>query len=189
MFINPKHAIQEGWVKFPEWMSEEFKQKCIQPNALDFTADRLFTINSSPRFMISETYKSMRPNEEVMPGVYYESTWPNGENGGEVEYWELHDKCCYDAMSDFYVTVPEGVAAHLITRSTFNRNGVFIQSGLYDSGFKGNCGFVIYNMGGPTSLAPHTRIGQLIFTTSEDSGKLYAGGYSRTNGVHWTDPS
>ena len=170
MFINPKHAIQEGWVTFPEWMSEDFKQKCIQPNALDFTIDRLFSIKPTDRFTISETTKTMRLNEEVHPG----------------SYWDLGPGC-YDAMSDFYVNVPEGVAAWLITRSTFNRNGTFIQSGLYDSGFKGNCGFVIYNIGGLTSIAPGTRIGQLIFVKSEDSGKLYAGGYNTEAGQHWTD--
>lgn len=169
MFINPRHAIQEGWVAFPEWMSEDFKQKCIQPNALDFTVDAIYHIMED-RFQISESSKTMRTQYPLEP---HEGNFVIG-------------KGCYDAMSDFYVTVPEGVAAHLITRSTFNRNGLFIQSGLYDSGFKGNCGFVIYNMGGVAHIAPHTRIGQLIFTTSEDSGKLYAGGYNTEAGQHWT---
>lgn len=169
MFINPKHAIAEGWVKFPEWMDEAFQQKCIQPNALDFTVDHVFSITEDP-FVISEAGKEMRTQHKLLP----------------TERGFLLDVGCYDAMSDFYVTVPAGVAAHLITRSTFNRNGLFIQSGLYDSGFKGNCGFVIYNMGGPAIIAPNTRIGQLIFTTSEDSGKLYAGGYNTEAGQHWT---
>lgn len=174
MFINPKHALAEGWVKFPEWMSEEFQQKCIQPNALDFTVDHMFSIDSTTEFKISESAKHMRDQDKEGTLVF-----PDGE------FWRLAVGC-YDAMSDFYVTVPDGVAAHLITRSTFNRNGVFIQSGLYDSGFKGNCGFVIYNMGGVTEIAPATRIGQLVFTTSEDSGKLYAGGYNTEAGQHWT---
>lgn len=169
MFINPKHAIQEGWVTFPEWMSEDFKQKCIQPNALDFTVDSVYFIGDD-EFKISEEGKHMRTQSKMET---FEGNF-------------LLSKGCYDAMSDFYVNVPEGVAAHLITRSTFNRNGLFIQSGLYDSGFKGNCGFVIYNMGGSATIAPHTRIGQLIFTTSEDSGKLYAGGYNTEAGQHWT---
>jgi deoxycytidine triphosphate deaminase len=169
MFINPKHAIAEGWVKFPEWMPEEFQQRCIQPNALDFTVDHMYGINDD-QFQISEAGKLMR------------TQYPLAQVDGMFHL----NKGCYDAMSDFYVTVPEGVAAHLITRSTFNRNGLFIQSGLYDSGFRGNCGFVIYNMGGSAVIAPHTRIGQLIFTTSEDSGKLYAGGYNTEAGQHWT---
>lgn len=183
MFINPKVAIEQGWVKFPEWMSEEFKQKCIQPNALDFTIDRLFSVKPTDKFMISENAKTMRSNVEVPICMYYGAEWP--ENGGELTYWDL-EVGCYDAMSDFYVEVPEGVAAWLITRSTFNRNGTFIQSGLYDSGFKGNCGFVLYNMGGVASIAPRTRIGQLIFVKSEASGIMYAGGYNTEAGQHWT---
>lgn len=169
MFINPKVAIEQGWVKFPEWMSEGFQQKCIQPNALDFTVDAFYLIGEDT-FKISETDKTMRAQAklETVEGKY------------------LLTKGCYDAMSDFYVSVPEGIAAYLITRSTFNRNGVFIQSGLYDSGFKGNCGFVVYNMGGVTEIAPHTRIGQLIFVKSEDSGIMYAGGYNTEAGQHWT---
>lgn len=182
MFINPNHAIAEGWVKFPEWMSEEFQQKCIQPNALDFTVDHVFNIANTDTFMISEDNKKMRSQVMIAPHQYYDKEWPETEG---PQYWQLTPGC-YDAMSDFYVTVPEGIAAHLITRSTFNRNGVFIQSGLYDSGFKGNCGFVIYNMGGNTEIAPHTRIGQLIFTKSEPSGVVYAGGYNTEAGQHWT---
>ncbi len=169
MFINPKHAIAEGWVTFPDWMSEDFKQKCIQPNALDFTVDSVYIIGDDV-FTISEAGKTMRTQVKLET---FEGNFVLAQG-------------CYDAMSDFYVNVPEGVAAHLITRSTFNRNGVFIQSGLYDSGFKGNCGFVIYNIGGSTVITPGTRIGQLIFTTSEDSGKLYAGGYNTEAGQHWT---
>lgn len=169
MFINPKQAIAEGWVKFPEWMSEESQQKCIQPNALDFTVDAIYIIGNDS-FEISETSKIMRAQTKLET---FEGNF-------------LLTQGCYDAMSDFYVNVPEGVAACLVTRSTFNRNGVFIQSGLYDSGFKGNCGFVIYNMGGNTKITPRTRIGQLIFVKSEDSGVMYAGGYNTEGGQHWT---
>lgn len=169
MFINPKTAIEKGWVKFPDWMPEDFQQKCIQPNALDFTVDTIYNIGDDT-FRISESSKTMRSQHylDVVDGNY------------------MLSKGCYDAMSDFYVSVPEGVAAWLITRSTFNRNGVFIQSGLYDSGFKGNCGFVIYNTRGVAMIEPHTRIGQLIFVKSEDSGIMYAGGYNTEAGQHWT---
>ena len=35
------------------------------------------------------------------------------------------------------VSIEEGYAGFVITRSTLNRNGVFITSGLYDSGYHG----------------------------------------------------
>lgn len=178
MFINPKQAIEEGWVKFPEWMSEEQKQKCVQPNALDFTIDHLYRISTTDVFTISESSKQMCQNTKL--DASHTTVAGNSYNA-----WSINAGC-YDAMSDFYVEVPSGVAAHLITRSTFNRNGLFIQSGLYDSGFKGNVGFVIYNMRGVAVIEPNTRIGQLIFTKSDDSGVMYAGGYNTEAGQHWT---
>ena len=51
-------------------------------------------------------------------------------------------------MSDFFVTVPAGLAAFLIVRSTLNRNGIFITSGLYDQGFSNNIGFVMQKSDG-----------------------------------------
>lgn len=170
MFISPLTAIEKGWIKFPDWMSEEQKQKCIQPNALDFTIDSLFVIDKDTPFQISEEAKVMRKTLKC------ECT----------DWWTLLYQECYDAMSDFYVSVPSGVAAVLVPRSTFNRNGLFIMSGLYDSGFENNIGFMIYNMGGNTKISPHTRIGQIIFTDSENAGKLYDGIYNGNKGQHWS---
>ena len=176
MFINPKVAIEKGWVKFPDWMNEGQRNRCIQPNALDFTLDKLFTIKASNTFSISEDSKTMRGGDPTPLSTGVDGT----------PAWMLAPKECYDGMSDFYVDVPEGVAAMLVTRSTFNRNGVFIQSGLYDSGYRGACGYVIYNMGGAAFIAPNTRIGQLIFIESENA-LMYAGGYNHKEGTHYTE--
>ncbi len=172
MFISPKVAIQEGWVKFPTWMDETFQQKCIQPNALDITCDRLFAINQENTFVLSETTKQMRGSYEQ----YAYSDW-----------WDMQPHTCYDMMSDFYVSVPAGVAGIFVTRSTLNRNGLQVTSGIWDSGFVGNLGGVITNNSGITKLAPHTRVCQLAFIKSEDSGILYAGGYNTKQGEHWAE--
>lgn len=170
MFISPNIAIDNQWIKFPDWMSDQQKQKCIQPNAIDFTVDRLFTIDDQKTFRIDEDNKTMRGGEELFP---------------VQQYWILHTES-YDAMSDFYIEVPDGVAAYMIVRSTFNRNGLFITSGLYDSGFCGNVGFVIHNNSGTAHIKPRTRIGQLIFVDSDSVGS-YAGGYNAQQGFHWTE--
>jgi deoxycytidine triphosphate deaminase len=92
-------------------------------------------------------------------------------------------------MSDFYVSVPEKVAGDLIIRSTLNRCGLALNSGLWDSGFKGNLGAIIYNRtSGQFRLMPHTRVCQLKFIMSDSSG-MYAGGYNREMGKHWLDTS
>lgn len=175
MFINPHTAIKEGWIKFPDWMNDTFREKCIQPNAIDFTLDDIFEMNplipsESRYFRLSETTKRMRTFNRV-----------NVEDG-----FFGFDIGCYDAISDFYVDIPEGVAAELIIRSTLNRNGLFITSGLYDSGFKGHIGFMLHNRGGYAEIAYHTRIAQIKFVKSDSAG-MYAGGYNHKQGQHWAD--
>ena len=176
MFINPKTAIKEGWVTGianPEVQ--------VQPNAIDFTLDHLYTIADKP-FVISEGGKSMRGGEpvEAYPGLVR----PGVEG---AEHWNLHASRVYDGMSDMYVELPEGVAAMLIIRSTFNRNGLFLTSGLYDSGYKGHLGFALHNRAtAPALIAPGTRVGQVIFVSSDSAG-MYAGGWNHDAGTHHSE--
>jgi deoxycytidine triphosphate deaminase len=171
MFINPTVAIDNGWIK------GDFGYDNVQPNAIDFTLNKLFTINQSQAFRIDSDEKRMRGGSEV------KATFDPRFN---KEYWTLHAGNCYDGMSDFYVDIPEGVAAMLIVRSTFNRNGIFITSGLYDSGYKGHCGFAIHNNSGIAHIEPNTRIGQIIFVES-GTAKLYNGSWNHKDGSHYSE--
>lgn len=177
MFINPKTAIEQGWVKFPDWMTKEQQDKCIQPNALDFDIDRVFAFKSEANpFMLSEHDKLMRPTVEISP---------TSDDAGQ--WWYLPANSVTDFSSSFYVTIPEGVAAMLIVRSTLNRNGLFITSGLYDATFKGMIAGCIHNRGPEATIAKGTRIGQIIFIKSEFSGVAYSGNYNTLQGQHWTE--
>lgn len=178
MFINPKTAIDNGWIK------GDITDKHIQPNAIDFTLDRVFCI-SDGSCAIAEFGKRMRPQAEVTPFPIVRELYEIKDVPYTTEGWILH-KGSYDCMSDFYVEVPEGVAAYLIVRSTFNRNGMFITSGLYDSGFKGHVGFVLHNMIGQAAVPKGTRVGQIIFVSSENAG-VYAGGWNHEAGTHHTE--
>ena len=171
MIINPNTAINNGWIS---GLTNPEKQ--IQPNAIDFQIDRLFTINEKKTFVISEERKSMRGGEEVK----------SFENSDGETFWRLLPNSVYDAMSNIHVQVPDDVAATLIIRSTFNRNGIFLTSGLYDAGFDGSCGFAIHNRSGEAFIAPGTRIGQIMFWTADSSGK-YEGQYNTEKGAHWND--
>lgn len=166
MFINPKEAIQLGWIK-----NIKDPEKQVQPNAIDFTLDKVMTMDRFDLAIISESKKQMR------------STWLEAVR---VDSWHLTGQRVYDGTSDVYVEVPEGVAAVLFTRSTFARNGVFILSGLYDSGYKGHIGFTIYTMGGDIAIAPGTRIGQIAFMRADSAG-VYAGGWNHQQGTHYTE--
>lgn len=185
MFISPKTAIENGWVTHPkcktlqDWEDNKF----ICPNAIDFTLDTLFSVYVYNQFIISEHGKQMRGGNKVEPVI---DRRHKHESGEDLYFWHLRDHI-YDGMSDVYVDLPEGVAAMLIIRSTFNRNGIFLTSGLYDSGFKGHLGFALHNRAeGKTSIAKGTRVGQVIFVASDSAG-MYTGGYNHEEGTHYTE--
>ena len=172
MLISPLEAIQQGWIQFPDWMTEDQRQKCIQPNAIDITADKFFglLIGIEPA-RLSETEKSFHKLRECTP-----------DSNGFVR---LHGGGAFDIQSDFYVKIPTGVAAELIIRSTLNRMGLALNAGLWDSGFEGNLGAIIHNRVGDVLMAPHTRVCQIKFYRSDSVG-LYAGGYNTEKGQHWS---
>jgi deoxycytidine triphosphate deaminase len=176
MFINPKTAIENGWITWNDNISDI--KKYIQPNAIDFDCSSIMCMsNPDDRYaFLSEDSKSM-------------ANWDKLHTTGNDTYghvWYLERDNFYDFTSNFYVDLPRGVAAELIIRSTLNRNGTFLTSGLYDSGFKGQIAGMLHIRGCKILLAPNTRIGQIKFIQS-DSVELYAGGYNHTKDTHWTD--
>lgn len=179
MFINPREAIGKGWV------TGIHNDNQVQPNAIDFTLDRVFYIRGRDSFVISEEGKQMRSVVEADPVLdrrYKEQT------GKELYFWHLREPFI-DGTSDVYVDLPEGVAAMLVIRSSFSRNGIFLTSGLYDSGFKGHLGFLLHNRApGLFSVAKGTRVGQVMFVRA-DSAKLYGGGWSHEEGTHYSEKS
>ena len=180
MFINPRHVIEQGWITGPQQTIDE---KYIQPNALDFTIDRLFSINDNDPFIISDRGKTMRGGNEIIPTTYSD---PADGIPWEGLFWNVESHKVYDAMSNFHVKVPDDVAVMLIIRSTFNRNGLFLTSGLYDTGFDGSVGFAIPNRSGVARIAPGTRVGQIMFMDADSAGK-YAGQYNTEARQHWTE--
>jgi deoxycytidine triphosphate deaminase len=85
-------------------------------------------------------------------------------------------------MSPAYVEMPEGTVGWLVTRSTLNRNGVFVLSGLYDSGYKGHINGMLYNRGGPMVMEKMSRVSQFIVGSSDSFG-TYSGGYNTDEGI------
>ncbi len=170
MFINPKIAIQKGWIT---GLNDPDKQ--VQPNAIDFTADKAFEV-ADKEFYISETHKQMRGGEQVVPRpTFYES---NNRNSWYIAGGEM-----LDFLSDVYVDLPEGVAAQLVIRPSLARKGLQLVSGLYDSGFKGHIGFLLHNRHRfEAFIAEGTRVGQIIFIQA-DASKGYLGFYSHDAGT------
>ena len=130
-----------------------------QPNAVDLRVSKIFKMDG--QFLISEDKKVHRSTEELIPD--------------EKDWWSL-DTGVYEIVMENIVSVGEGYAGFVITRSTLNRNGVFITSGLYDSGYHGVMAGALHIRGGKTFIKKGTRVGQFIMFEAETLS-LYDGSY------------
>lgn len=120
----------------------------VQPNAVDVKIDKLFAINRDEVFHINEDMKQHRGSKEIEPN--------------EFGNFELEPGKCYEFLAEGEVSIGEGEAGFIITRSTLNRNGLFLTSGLYDSGYVGVMAGVIHNNSGPAIIQRGTRVGQML---------------------------
>lgn len=132
----------------------------VQPNAVDLRLGKVFWIDSK-EFAIDEEQKVHRGSVEMKPD----------ENG----YYLLMPGH-YEVVMENIIDVAEGQAGFVITRSTLNRNGVFLTSGLYDSGYNGVMAGVMHVNIGPMRIKQGTRIGQYLNWDAETLHK-YDGDY------------
>jgi len=130
-----------------------------QPNAVDLRVDKVFRLNDT-QFEISESEKKHRGSWEVKPhdGHFY------------------LEKGTYEIIMENMVTIPEGYAGWVITRSTLNRNGLFITSGLYDSGYSGVMAGALHVEHGSAKIEKGTRVGQFLMFEAETLS-MYDGDY------------
>lgn len=135
-------------------------QNDIQPNAIDLRLDKVFAIKDS-LFTIDEETKMHRGTEEIEPS--------------DLNYWFLHPGT-YEVVMQNIIRVGQDEAGWVITRSTLNRNGIFLTSGLYDSGYHGVMAGALHIHGGPLKIKKGTRVGQFLCFKAE-SLKLYDGSY------------
>lgn len=132
----------------------------IQPNAVDLRLGKVFRVSES-LFKLSESEKQHRGSYEVQPDG----------NG----WWNLPEGH-YEVVMENVIQVGENEAGWVITRSTLNRNGVFLTSGLYDTGYHGVMAGMMHVSCGPFRVQKGTRIGQYLSFEAE-SLKSYDGSY------------
>ena len=134
--------------------------KDVQPNAVDLRLGKVFKIQDNV-FTIDEDHKVHRGSTEFEP-------WTDG-------YYYLVPGS-YEVIMENDIDVSEGEAGFVITRSTLNRNGCFLTSGLYDSGYKGVMAGVLHVNCGLMRIKPGTRIGQYLSFKAETLS-MYDGDY------------
>ena len=86
----------------------------VQPNAVDLRLGKVFKIKDNV-FTIDEDHKAHRGSEEYEP-------WEDG-------YYYLYPGS-YEVIMQNEIEVGPDEAGFVITRSTLNRNGLFLTSGL-----------------------------------------------------------
>lgn len=138
----------------------------VQPNAVDLRLGKVFKILPEV-FEIENEYKRHRGSYEIMPdskGVFY------------------LDPGHYEVVMENKITVGSNEAGWVITRSSLNRNGLFLTSGLYDSCYSGVIAGVLHVTIGPAKIRRGTRIGQYLSFDAEML-KEYNGSYG-SNSEH-----
>lgn len=134
----------------------------VQPNAVDLRLGKIFKMSQST-FIIDEKNKKHRGSFEMQPDQEGYYNLPEGH---------------YEVVMDNMIVVGDNEAGWVITRSTLNRNGVFLTSGLYDSGYDGVMAGVMHVTCGPMRIQRGTRIGQYLSFNAEALHK-YDGSYGR----------
>lgn len=155
--------------------------ECIQPNAVDIRVKAIFKLDEKSPFLLSDEQKIHRKKEEVKPTLTTAFRNFNKSDAGigskaVGEYYRL-EPGVYEFETAHWIEVPSGKAGWIVPRSTLNRNGVFITSGLYDSGFKNYIGGTLHVRAGVAYIAVKSRIGQFILADAE-TVSLYEGGYN-----------
>lgn len=138
------------------------KPEDVQPNAVDLRLGKVLKITDNV-FTIDEEQKVHRGSTEYEP-------WEDG-------YYYLYPGT-YEVIMENEIDVGEGEAGFVITRSTLNRNGVYLTTGLYDTGYNGVMAAVMHVTCGLMRVKPGTRIGQYLCFKAESLHK-YDGDYGK----------
>ncbi len=125
--------------------------KDIQPNATDLRVDKIFRIESN-LFILNEDEKVHRGATELIPNSKGNWFLPVGH---------------YEVIFENIIKVGKDEAGFVITRSTLNRNGVFLTSGLYDTGYNGVMAGCMHVSAGDMKLTKGTRLGQYLSFDAE----------------------
>jgi deoxycytidine triphosphate deaminase len=135
----------------------------VQPNAVDLRVDKIYSM-ANKVFQIGEDngkeFKVHRGSIEVLPD--HEGFFNLGAGS-------------YEVVMENIINVGEDEAGWVITRSTLNRNGLYITSGLYDSGYHGVMAGALH-VTNFSRIKRGTRIGQFLLFTSQ-ALKKYDGDY------------
>ena len=140
--------------------------KQIQPNAVDITVARVYALDKGA-FMLSGNTKQALPRRTIHP--------IKRQTDG-IEVFRLKGGT-YVVEFDQKVEMGATEAGIVVSRSTLMRNGVWMTSALYDSGYRGHMHAGLMVAPGIEFIFPrHERIAQFLCFDAEALSQ-YAGAY------------
>jgi deoxycytidine triphosphate deaminase len=143
------------------------QEEDVQPNAVDLRLDKVFVMEDRTKFILGtdndgKETKTHRTKIEISPDIEGYFTFRSGHS--------------YEVIMENIIHIGDDEAGWVITRSTLNRNGLYITSGLYDSGYYGVMAGVLHVREGEARIKKGSRIGQFLLFKSQ-SLKKYDGDY------------
>lgn len=148
----------------------------VQPNGVDIQITQIFEFKPNlatevDKIMFGQNVKHNLYTVERKPQQLYNPDVTKPQD----PWWDL-EPGVYCFETNHHVFIPKGYCAFLIQRSSLARNGVTIQSGLYDSGYTGFIGGQLITRF-KLQLQYNTRIAQMVAIPSTTT-HLYDGQYN-----------
>lgn len=163
--INPKEILERNIIQIPEDVDID---KILQPNGIDLYLSSVSEIDQiGASTEVGDNVKTLHRLGRPLPTT---------KGRLEDEYFLLEKNRAYRVETEYNLKLPEDVAACIFVRSTLNRNGVLLGSGLWDSGYDGMIGSTLYPQVN-CRLYPPCRFAQIVFFRAESS-RLYDGTYN-----------
>lgn len=135
----------------------------IQPNAIDLRVKNISKIVNGVVKLHGDVKQHLkRVDVASVDGMYI-----------------LEGGCKYDVVFDGNIEIAHKEAGFVIVRSTLNRNGIVVTSGLYDSGYNNIIGGMLHIPEGVTlHIGENERLAQFLLFDAESIG-LYNGYYNK----------
>lgn len=139
-------------------------EKDVQPNSIDLRIDKVF-LPQQGVFILSEEKRVHRGSKELQTKRFQD----------EDDWWALQPGF-YEIVFKNEIKLPKGEAGFVIPRSTLVRNGVYLATGLYDSGYEGIMVSGLHVTTATFYVKKGTRLAQFLLFEAETLRK-YDGAY------------
>ena len=150
MLLNPNKMIEDNVIYNID------KETQLQPNSIDLTLKSIQLIIGGE--LMKDSSKIIKEELKCKDGVF-----------------NLYERQAYDVTFNEFVSIPDDVAAFVTHRSTLNRIGGQITSGIYDSGFNNYVGGVL-RTSRKIKIEKNARIATIFFVQAQSS-HIYDGQY------------